>query len=529
MNPLPSLLLLVALGAAPASSAVSPGSLGSQAPALPATLLDGSPISAEATNGKVTVLNFWATWCSGCRAETPDLVAAYRRLEAPDVSFLGIDTTETATIVKTFLSASGVQYPTALGGPELYNAFGVVYTPTTLVVDATGIVRARWVGGITPAQLAQFVADARAGRTSTYFSPAQSAIDALLTPRRVRAQSVTAAIAQAESIAAHNKNHIDVERTQHAEGDLLVASATAGLGAAKTLAQKHDALVTLANGYGDQDRWSDAVRAYREALALTPGSATLVWTLLRADYRFHDYGDQIVQSQRYITLRPDDGDGWASLGQGYQRVRRFTDSARAYEKSLALLQDSAAKQGTQEAIADVADTAVNAANVYVSLGDTVNAQRVFAVANVFGNKLTADGAFAYDKRKVTERTQEGLVAVALSAGDREPVVSIAPWSGPDLPGSVVSTLKYRLIVAAPADSTVSLHARGLRPAWVASFCADGLCAPANVTFTAPSSGVKTYEFQLVPPQEGADPGPISVLVDGGGAVAVPVVSLLRGD
>jgi thiol-disulfide isomerase/thioredoxin/cytochrome c-type biogenesis protein CcmH/NrfG len=498
-------------------------------PALPATLVDGSPISTEASNGKVTVLNFWATWCPGCRAETPDLVAADRKLEAPDVCFLGIVTTQTATIVET----SGVQYPTALGGPELYNAFGVVYTPTTLVIDAKGIVRARWVGGITPEQLAQFVADARAGHTSTYVSQAQSTIDALLAPQRYQlggtetqiqlgAQSVTAAIAQVESIAQQNKNHIDAERTQRAEGSLLIATATAQLGVATSGTQKQEALVTLASGYGDQDRWSDAVRTYREALTFAPESASIVWALLRADYRLHDYSDQTVQSQRYIALRPSDGDGWSSLALGYQRLRRFHDSAIAYEKSLALLEDAAAKQSTEKAIADVADTAVNAANVYVSLGDSANAQRVFAVANAFGNKLAAGGAFANDKRNVNERTQEGLVAVALSAGSREPIISIARWNGPDLPGSLTSTLKYRLIVAAPADSTVSLHARGLRPAWIASFCADGLCAPSNVTFTAPSSGVKTYEFQLVPPQDGADPGTVSVLVDGGSAVAVPL-------
>ncbi len=59
---------------------------------------------------------------------------------------------------------------------------------------------------------------------------------------------------------------------------------------------------------------------------------------------------------------------------------------------------------------------------------------------------------------------------------------MAPWSGPDLPGSVASTLKYRLIVAAAGDATVSLHAAGLAHDWVASFCADGLCSPQQVSF-----------------------------------------------
>jgi peroxiredoxin len=533
-TPFVYLLLLVAMGASPASSVASPGSLGSQAPALAATLVDGSPISAEAVAGKVTVLNFYATWCPGCRAETPDLVAAYRALKAPDVAFLGVDTTETTTIVKAFLSAKGVQYPTALAGPELYRAFGVVYTPTTIVVDANGIVRARWIGGITPTQLTQFITDARAGRTSVYVSPAQTEIDTLLAPQQYTlsgsdaqiqagAQSVADAIAHVETIEKQNREAIDEEHTLHAEGALLVASATAQLGIATTEVQKHDALVSLGDGYSDQDRWADGVQAYRAALTITPDSAKLAWTLLRADYRLHDYDDQIVQAEHYIALRPADGDGWAALGQAYQRVHRFSDAAKAYEKSLALLEDTATQENTEAALADVADTAVNAANVYVSLGDTVNAQRVFTTAAAYGDKLSLDGKFATDKRNVQERTQEGLVASALSAGVQQPVVSIAPWTGPDLPGSLPSTLKYRLIVAAPADSSVSLHVQGLRPAWVASFCTNGLCAPLNVTFTSPISGVTTYEFQLVPPQNGADPGDVKVLVDGGSAVAVPAV------
>jgi hypothetical protein len=70
-----------------------------------------------------------------------------------------------------------------------------------------------------------------------------------------------------------------------------------------------------------------------------------------------------------------------------------------------------------------------------------------------------------------------------------------------------------------------LHATGLRPDWVASFCSDGLCSPQSVTFTAPASGVKTFEFQLVPPQPGAHPGTVHVTVDGGATVQVPASGL----
>jgi thiol-disulfide isomerase/thioredoxin len=510
-----------------AALAVPPGGAapGAPAPELVATSLDGSPLAEKTNAGHVTVLNFWATWCPPCRAETPDLVAAYRKLEGSGVRFLGIDTTETGPIVKTFLSAKGVPYPTALAGPDLYNAYGIAYIPTTVVIDPNGVVRARWIGGVKPAQLAQYVADARAGRTSHYVSPAQAEIDALLAPERFRAggdpAAVTAAIAKADALVQKNVETVDYERTQQAEGELLVATANAARDAAKSDAQKVDALGMLARGYGAENRWAEAAQAERDALALAPDQPKLVDGLARAYYRLHDYDAMSAQALRYTQLAPDDGDGWSSLGLAYQRARRFSDASTAYEKSLALLQAAAAKDPAQAALADVADTALDAANVYVSLGDAANAKRAFATANAFGDRLTPGGEFATLARNVKERTQEGLVAVALAHGGSEPVVSVVPWSGPDLPGSLASTLKYRLIVAAPAGSKLTLRARGLGPAWVASFCADGLCSPQTVSFTLPDSGVKTYEFQLVPPHGNSSPGSVAIALDDGTAVRVP--------
>jgi hypothetical protein len=279
----------------------------------------------------------------------------------------------------------------------------------------------------------------------------------------------------------------------------------------------------LARGEGDLNAWDAAAAAYRQALAITPDAPQLVAALSRAYYRLHAYPAMIAEAERYTALRPDDGDGWSDLGLAHQRAGRFGQAASAYEKALNLLRSEAAKKPSQDAFADVADTGLDAADVYVSLGDAAGTRRMFALANAFGDRLATAGQYATLKRNVRERTQEGLVAVALAHGSNRTLISVVPWTGPDLPGSLASTLKYRLIVASRADATVTLSAQGLRPQWVASFCADGLCSPQTVSFKSPPSGVKTYEFQLVPPHDGAQPGEVAIASGDGSSVPVPAV------
>jgi thiol-disulfide isomerase/thioredoxin len=523
--------LIAALGAAPNAGSAP---VGSAAPPIRGTMLTGAPLATDATAGKVTILNFWATWCPPCRAETPDMNAAYRKLHAPDVAFLGIDTTESAPIVKTFISAKGVPYPSVLAGPDVYNGFGIAYIPTTIVLDAHGIVRARWVGGVEPAQLARYIAAARAGRNAIFVSPVQTSIDTLLDPshyaftgtnaqRNAALAAMRRAIARADAIEDKNSRTVDDERTQAEEGTLRIAAGTAVRNAATTPAQRVAGLALLGQGEGDHNRWADAAQTDRAALALAPNNAALVAALSRAYYRLHDYPNMIAQAKRYTVIKPDDGDGWSDLGLAYQRTRQFASAAPAYVRSLELLRAAAAHAPSQDAIADVADTSLDLANVYVSLGDVANTRSTFAQANAYGDRLDPKGRYVNLKRNVKERTQEGLIAVALAGGNGKPLLSVAPWTGPDLPGSLASTLKYRLIVASAGDATVTLHAGGLARDWVASFCADGLCSPQQVSFHAPPSGVKTYEFQLVPPSAGARPGTVTISAAGGNTVSVAAI------
>jgi cytochrome c biogenesis protein CcmG/thiol:disulfide interchange protein DsbE len=108
------------------------------------------------------VVNFWASWCPPCREEAPELEAAWQRLRGRGVVLLGVNVWDSEDAARQFLQAFGVTYP---NGPDpqgrVLIEFGVTGIPETYVVDAGGLLVARWVGPIHRTQLEALVRDAR--------------------------------------------------------------------------------------------------------------------------------------------------------------------------------------------------------------------------------------------------------------------------------------------------------------------------------------------------------------------------------
>jgi len=131
--------------------------LGQQAPDFALNDLDDRPVQLYRLRGRPVVINFWATWCPPCRAEAPALQAAYQRYQ-DRVALLGVDEREDAATVLQFASEFGLTYPLLLDqngdASMLYQVLGI---PTTVVLDAEGVVRVRHVGPLTVDQFAQYV------------------------------------------------------------------------------------------------------------------------------------------------------------------------------------------------------------------------------------------------------------------------------------------------------------------------------------------------------------------------------------
>lgn len=119
--------------------------------------LQGASRSLGEFQGKVLVLNFWATWCAPCREEMP----AFSRLQAAwsgrNVQFVGLSS-EDPPKVAAFARSLGVTYPLWVGGDEveelsrrLGNASGAL--PHTIVLDRSGRLIAAKVGAYTESAL----------------------------------------------------------------------------------------------------------------------------------------------------------------------------------------------------------------------------------------------------------------------------------------------------------------------------------------------------------------------------------------
>jgi cytochrome c biogenesis protein CcmG, thiol:disulfide interchange protein DsbE len=110
------------------------------APELRLPNLDGEGSGSLADyKGQVVVLNFWASWCEPCRAESPLLQRWHRRLEKSDSVVLGIDVQDVDQDALDFVDEYGLTYPMLRDGPgDTRDDFGILGLPETFVIDRRG-------------------------------------------------------------------------------------------------------------------------------------------------------------------------------------------------------------------------------------------------------------------------------------------------------------------------------------------------------------------------------------------------------
>ncbi|MFV0246277.1 MAG: TlpA family protein disulfide reductase [Qingshengfaniella sp.] len=115
----------------------------------PFTDLDGGTHALTDFQGKVVLVNFWATWCAPCREEMPALDALQAQYGGDDFQVLPIATGPNPPAALTrFFTEEGIAHLPLYTDPNqaLARAFGVLGLPLTLILDRNGQEVARLIG-----------------------------------------------------------------------------------------------------------------------------------------------------------------------------------------------------------------------------------------------------------------------------------------------------------------------------------------------------------------------------------------------
>ena len=133
----------------------SGGEIGTKATEFALINLVGEEVTSAQFQGKVMLLNFWATWCGPCRSEIPDFIKIYKKYQKDGLEIVGIAVSSGSTVqIQKFVDKWGINYPVLTGDEkylqDLTNKYGGIFgIPTTFLIDRKGVIREKWVGART--------------------------------------------------------------------------------------------------------------------------------------------------------------------------------------------------------------------------------------------------------------------------------------------------------------------------------------------------------------------------------------------
>ena len=107
--------------------------------------LDGQEVDLSKLQGKVVLIDFWATWCGPCRAELPNVKAAYEKLHPKGFEIIGISFDKNKKDLQSFIAKEKMSWPQYFDGlfwdNKIGKKYGVEGIPTMWLVDKKGNLR----------------------------------------------------------------------------------------------------------------------------------------------------------------------------------------------------------------------------------------------------------------------------------------------------------------------------------------------------------------------------------------------------
>ena len=154
---------IVLLATRGTSTSISSQIVGQAAPEFSGTTLDGSTYSLRLHRDEWVVVNFFATWCTECRLEDPQLQTFVTEHAGQPVSVVSLAFSDDAQAIREYFARSGATWsviPADTGSVAL--DYGVTGVPESYIVAPSGLVVQGFFGGVTAAEL-DAVIDANGG------------------------------------------------------------------------------------------------------------------------------------------------------------------------------------------------------------------------------------------------------------------------------------------------------------------------------------------------------------------------------
>lgn len=130
--------------------------INSAAPGFTLSSLEGKSVSLGSFQGKVVLLNFFATWCPPCRAEMPDLEATYQELKDKGLEVVAVDLQEDQGTVSGYVKSLGLTFTILLDREAtVFGQYHITGLPTSYFIDRQGVVRDYTIGALNKKRIMQ--------------------------------------------------------------------------------------------------------------------------------------------------------------------------------------------------------------------------------------------------------------------------------------------------------------------------------------------------------------------------------------
>lgn len=125
--------------------------VGSVAPDFTAKNPEGKSISLKQSLGKITIVDFWASWCKPCRVENPNVVALYAKYHSKGLNILSVSLDKEASAWKNAIAKDNLTWNHVSNLKEFEDPialqYGINAIPTIFVLDAKGVIIAKDIRG----------------------------------------------------------------------------------------------------------------------------------------------------------------------------------------------------------------------------------------------------------------------------------------------------------------------------------------------------------------------------------------------